>query len=78
MDEREIKPRMWEYCTVNWIWSDGDIRLTLPNSDESFGKGSYKEVVQLLTDLGKDRWEVVGCVGVTNWVFWTLKRSIQQ
>ncbi|MFC1975402.1 hypothetical protein ACFLXQ_03270 [Chloroflexota bacterium] len=70
-------PKEWEYCTLNWIWSDSDIRLTLPNVEESFEKGNHKEIVQMLTNLGKDGWEIVGCVGVANWILWTLKRPIR-
>ena len=66
----------YEYCTLNWIWSEGNIRLTFPNADERLQKGSYKEIVQTLNELGENGWEVVGCVGVVNWVYWTLRRFI--
>ncbi len=69
--------KKWEYCTLSWTWSDSNIRLTLPNAQESFEKGDHKEVVQMLNILGKDGWEAAGCVGVANWIYWTLKRMVR-
>ena len=68
--------RRWEYITVEWVWSSGDIRLNLLTQQE-FRKGSYMEVVALLGELGKDCWEVAGKVASADWVYWTLKRPLE-
>ncbi len=65
----------WEHCTVEWLWMEGSIRVNLPGIEESSQDGSYQEVVELLSELGHQGWEVVTCVGVSNWLFWTLKRQ---
>jgi hypothetical protein len=67
----------WEYCTVEWLWNDSNIRVTRPIQSDDFQKGSYAEVVQTLTQLGSEGWEVASCAGTANWLFWTLKRSTQ-
>jgi len=68
----------FEYCTINWIWSDSDIRVISPTGDGSSHKGGHQEITQLLNTLGKEGWDVVACVAVSNWIYWTLKRSIQK
>jgi hypothetical protein len=37
-------------------------------------RGSYAQVVELLTSLGQQGWEVATCGGAANWLLWTLKR----
>jgi hypothetical protein len=66
----------FEYCTINWIWSDSDIRAILPDGDEISQQGGHKEITQLLNNLGLNGWNVVSCVAVSNWIYWTLKRSV--
>jgi len=51
--------------------------LTMPGVPESHRPGSYQEVVDLLTQLGMQGWEVVGCVAVSDWVYWTLRHEGQ-
>jgi hypothetical protein len=51
------------------------MRLNLPGERETQSKGSYAEVVTLLTTLGANGWNVAACVASSNWVLWTLKRQ---
>jgi hypothetical protein len=64
----------WEYASVEWVWSDGALRCNFPGVGETHRAGSYQEVVEVLTQFGAQGWEVVSCVGVANWLYWTLKR----
>ena len=64
----------WEYCTVEWLWNQQSIRCNLPGGDELTQGGSYNEVVEFLTSLGSEGWEVASCTAGGNWLFWTLKR----
>jgi len=65
----------WQYGILEWIWDQGEIRITLPNAEEVFLSGSYAEVARALTELGKQGWEVATNSGTANWLLWTLKRS---
>jgi phage-related tail fiber protein len=65
----------FEYATVEWLWDAGGIRADLPGGETKNGKGEYAAVVQMLTELGRDGWEVASCVASANWLFWTLKRE---
>jgi hypothetical protein len=65
----------FEYATVEWLWDSGNLRADLPGGESRTGKGSYAAVVELLTALGRDGWEVATCVSSANWLFWTLKRT---
>ena len=64
----------WEYCTVEWIWNQKSVRCNFPDGDELTQSGSYGEVVDFLTSLGGEGWEVATCAAGGNWLFWTLKR----
>lgn len=64
----------WEYGILEWLWDASLLRLNLPGERETQSKGSYAEVVTLLTTLGANGWNVVACVASSNWVLWTLKR----
>jgi len=66
----------WEYATVEWIWSESKLRCTRPGTPEWGGQGSYVELVNLLSGLGREGWEVCACSGAGNWLFWTLKRPL--
>jgi len=68
--------QQWEYATVEWIWNQNDIRCTLPGKDGFTRQGSYAEVVDVLTQLGGEGWEVAACAAAGNWLFWTLKRAV--
>ena len=63
----------WFYASVEWIWQGGTIRINIPHQQEVHQRGSYQEVVETLTRLGMQGWEVVACVGVGDWIYWTLK-----
>lgn len=65
----------FEFCLVEWIWDEEDIRVTLPGGPETFYPGSYAEVAERLTALGREGWDVVGCSGQANWLLWTLRRA---
>ena len=64
----------WECCFVEWIWDQEGIRCTMPGNQETVARGSYAQVVDLLTSLGRQGWEVATCAGAQNWLLWTLKR----
>ncbi len=66
----------WEYASVEWLWDTGSIRCDLPDGQTLKAEGTYPEVVQTLTSLGHERWEVATCVSGGNWLFWTLKRAV--
>jgi hypothetical protein len=65
----------FEYATVEWLWDSGNLRVDLPGGETKTAKGTYPAVVEILTSLGRDEWEVVTCATQANWLFWTLKRS---
>jgi hypothetical protein len=64
----------FEYATVEWLWDSGNLRVDLPGGETKTAKGTYPAVVEILTSLGHDDWEVVTCATQANWLFWTLKR----
>jgi len=66
----------WEYASLEWIWDQGGIRVNLPDGTESTAGGSYAEVVETLTQLGRQGWEVAACVAMANWLYWTLQRPL--
>ena len=63
----------WSYASVEWVWAGSQIRMNFPGQEEQHRQGSYQEVVELLTMLGGQGWEVCGCVAVADWMYWTLK-----
>jgi|FaiFalDrversion3_1042247.scaffolds.fasta_scaffold70821_1 hypothetical protein len=65
----------WEYAIVEWLWNENWIHYLLPDGTHKRLKGSYAEVVELLTRLGQEGWEVVSAVATGNWILWTLKRQ---
>jgi hypothetical protein len=65
----------WECCTVEWLWDQNAIQCHQPGGREGHWQGSYAQVVDLLTQLGQDGWEVAACAANANWLFWTLKRA---
>ncbi|HEY7125321.1 MAG TPA: hypothetical protein VH540_15310 [Ktedonobacterales bacterium] len=67
--------QQWEYAVMEWLWDVNNLRVNLPGGAEEKLAGSYAEVVSTLTGLGREGWEVVGCVAAGNWLFWTLKRQ---
>lgn len=67
--------RQWYYATLEWVWTASAMRLNIPGQPESLRTGSYQEVVELLTQLGMQGWEVVGCVATGDWVYWTLQHD---
>jgi hypothetical protein len=66
----------WEYGILEWVWDSSLMRLNLPDEQETQSKGSYTEVVTLLTTLGANGWNVATCVASSNWVLWTIKRPV--
>lgn len=65
----------WMYGSIEWVWTGHQIRVNFPGTQESFHRGSYQEVVEMLTHYGMQGWEVVTCVSGADWVYWTLKRK---
>jgi hypothetical protein len=65
----------FEYATLEWLWDVNALRADLPGGKTLTAKGAYPAVVQMLTDLGREGWEVATCVAAANWLFWTLKRK---
>ncbi|MBZ0135859.1 MAG: hypothetical protein K8I27_05760 [Planctomycetes bacterium] len=63
-----------EYATMEWLWDSGAIRADLPGGETLNSQGTYAAVVEMLSRLGKDHWEVATCVASANWLFWTLQR----
>ena len=61
------------YASMEWVWSEGQIRINIPGADETLRSGTYQEVVDTLTQLGQQGWEVVTAVAGSNWIYWTLK-----
>jgi hypothetical protein len=71
-----LNNQKWEYASVEWLWQAGSIRCNMPSGEESKDTGSYTEVVQTLSRLGQEGWEVATCVAGGDWIYWTLKKSI--
>jgi hypothetical protein len=67
----------WYYGSVEWIWTDSRIRCNLPGQPETHRTGSYQEVVEFLSHLGTQGWEVVTCVGVGDWIYWTIRYRVE-
>jgi hypothetical protein len=65
-----------EYATLEWLWDMHELRVNLPQNQEHKSKGTYNEVVAVLTTLGNEGWEAVTCTSGGNWLFWTLKREM--
>lgn len=65
----------FEYATLEWLWDVGALRADLPGGRTDNANGNYAAVVDMLTKLGRDGWEVATCVAAANWLFWTLKRK---
>jgi hypothetical protein len=66
----------FEYAIVEWIWDAEALRVNLPPNVERKSTGSYADLVNLLTELGRDGWEVVASASEANWIFYTLKRQV--
>ncbi len=66
----------WQYASLEWLWADSSIRINVPGVPEQHLRGSYQEVVEALSGLGMQRWEICGSIGVADWVYWTLKRKV--
>ena len=57
------------------MWDQGSIRINLPGGHEQLYSGTYNELVAVLSDLGRQGWDVAACAGAGNWLFWTLRRQ---
>lgn len=66
----------FEYASLEWLWDSGNLRCNLPSGEEFTRTGTYGEVVNTLTELGNDGWDVASTVANSNWIYWTLKRAI--
>lgn len=66
----------WEYAMVEWLWDANALQFVLPDGTRERQQGSYVEVTQLLTRLGREGWEAIGSTAAGNWVLWTLKRPV--
>ncbi len=66
----------FEYAILEWLWEDSSIRVNLPGNEEKLYQGSYMEVVEVLGRLGKEGWETITCTSGSNWILWTLKKTI--
>ena len=67
----------WFYASVEWVWQGQTIRINIPHHQESHRQGSYQEVVEVLTELGMQGWEVVTCVAEADWIYWTLRHRAE-
>lgn len=66
----------FEFATLEWLWDSGAIRINLPGGEERKSEGSYAEIVATLTALGQEGWDVANATAAANWVFWTLRRTL--
>ncbi|MGW9350804.1 hypothetical protein SAMN05421803_10894 [Nocardiopsis flavescens] len=64
----------YEFSVVEWIWTEGSIRVNLPGGEERMLSGTYGEVVAVLSELGSQGWDVASCASEGNWLLWTLRR----
>ncbi len=71
----EIAIFTYEFATIEWLWDLGNIQVNLPGGHEQTYSGSYNEVVSLLSELGRQGWDVAACTSSGNWLFWTLRRQ---
>ena len=68
--------RLWSDLNTPSLSGFGTVHYLLPDGTHEKLKGSYAEVVALLTKLGYEGWEVATSVATGNWILWTLKRRI--
>lgn len=76
----------YEHCTVEWYWAPpvgmdpqafrAHFKVFRPDGSEATYGGNSGEVTAALTRLGQEGFEVVSCIGVANWILWTLKRRV--
>ncbi|WP_106400589.1 hypothetical protein [Actinocorallia populi] len=66
---------MFEFASMEWIWTDRSIRVNLPGNQEYMYTGYFDEVVAIQNDLGAQGWDVATSVASANWIYWTLRRS---
>ncbi|WNV89466.1 hypothetical protein [Umezawaea sp. Da 62-37] len=65
----------YEFGTVEWMWTEGTIRVNLPGGYERVHQQSgFPEVVEVLSALGATGWDVATNAAAGNWLFWTLRR----
>lgn len=70
MDQR------FEYASVEWLWDSSNIRINLPNGEEHKTTGTYGEVVATMNEMGQNGWDIASCAAQSNWIYWTMKRSV--
>ncbi|TQM84554.1 hypothetical protein FHX81_7009 [Saccharothrix saharensis] len=66
----------FEFCTIEWLWTEHSIRITHPGGQEDFVTGSFPEVTKVLTAMGTRGWDVAACAAYDNWLFWTMRRPL--
>lgn len=76
----------FEHLTIEWYWTAAagtdpsafqpHFRIFRPDGNDTVHPGYSREVTQALCALGREGYEVVGCIGVSNWILWTLKRRL--
>lgn len=65
----------YEFGTVEWLWDQESIQVNLPGDYEEMYRGNHEEIVTLLSELGRQGWDVASCASTGNWLFWTLRRQ---
>jgi hypothetical protein len=65
-----------EYSIIEWLWEDSSIRVNLPGNEEKLYQGSYMEIVEVLNRLGKEGWQTSTCTSGSNWILWTLIKTV--
>jgi len=66
----------FEYAIVEWLWDNELIKVYFPNHTEEQFEGSYSKTADVLSELGKQGWEVATTTAGGNWILWTLKRMV--
>ena len=73
----------FQHCTLEWYWTapagleasfTPHFRIFAPDGSSTAYPGQSGEVTSALSRLGAEGYEVVACIGVANWILWTLKR----
>ncbi|CAM3492191.1 hypothetical protein KIPE111705_10975 [Kibdelosporangium persicum] len=66
----------YEFGTVTWSASYDKGTVTLPGTAETSHRGGMEKIVEVLSDLGNQGWDVATCATGGRWLIWTVRRQL--
>jgi hypothetical protein len=66
----------YEFGAVAWSPSRDKGTLNLPGTAEKSYEGGIEKIVEVLTDLGHQGWDVATCATGGRWLIWTIRRQL--